>query len=110
MSLRASKRIQVIVNSIIGSTAVSLPIYIGGTDLSVQIAAPAALAQIQISSDRTNWEIADNRTDGTTDLSTLASGHYEVFERPLWARLAVTDDQSGPRPFVGQFIVHTDDG
>ena len=95
-----TRRQDVRVASINGSTAVSRPIRVAGQQVSIQVEVPAATGLLQISDDLRVWNTGTSRVDGSTALSTLADGtRNELYERPEWVRCAVTTDASAVRQF-----------
>jgi hypothetical protein len=85
------------VASVNGSQANGIPVYVGGREFSMQLFGPAALGRLEVSQDRFHWD------ENATLLDDGVLTH--VGDRPLWARLAVDSDASGPRTFRGRFMI-----
>ena len=69
-----------------------------GQAFDVQIVAPAALVEIQVSEDRNTPNIATDL--GAANMTALGNVYRSARERPGWVRAIVAADAGGPRNFV----------
>lgn len=92
------RQIKVNLQSAVGAAVNGEPVRIAGNNFEVQTLGPAALFEIQGSSDLSNWVVLTNYI-GNTPLTALGSGLFMVNEGPPWVRVVILADVGGPRNF-----------